>query len=160
MRMALHISAYWPSEMHCTRLAVPHRAAYFYWPSEVHCTRLADPHGIAFLLTGLPECTAQAKQLRIVLHISPYWPSEVHCTRLAVPHRAAYFRLLRLRSPNPLQLTGEPFIAGYFSFGVHSKDYYIRTALHVFGFAPHCACPVIGLSECMEASRLSVASRV
>ena len=118
MRMALHISAYWPSEMHCTRLAVPHRAAYFYWPSEVHCTRLA------------------------------------------VPHRAAYFRLLRLRSPNPLQLTGEPFIAGYFSFGVHSKDYYIRTALHVFGFAPHCACPVIGLSECMEASRLSVASRV
>ena len=90
----------WPSEVHCTRLAVPHRAAYFRLlrlRSALHKINRSAWHCI-FPLTGLSECFAQDKQLRMVLHISAYCFSAVHCTRLAAPHQAAYFRLLAFRS--------------------------------------------------------------
>ena len=96
----LHISSHWPSEVHCTRLAVPHRAAYFRLlrlRSTLHKINRSAWHCI-FALTGLPECIAEDQQLRIALHISAYWPSAVHCRRSAAPLCAAYFRILAFRS--------------------------------------------------------------
>ena len=95
----LHISSYWPSEVHCTRLADPHGTAYFRllaFRSALHKISNSAPSCI-FPLTGLPECIAEDQQLRIALHISAYWPFAVHCRRLAAPHRAAYLRLLAFR---------------------------------------------------------------
>ena len=119
--MALHISAYWPLGVYCTRLAAPHRAAYLRllaFRSALHkisssasrCIFLllafrsalqkisSSASSCIFALTGLPERIAQDQQLRIVLHISVYWLSERHCRRLAAPHQVAYFRLLAFRN--------------------------------------------------------------
>ena len=114
LRTALHIFAYWASAVHCTRLAAPHRAAYFLllaFRSALHKISSAlhkmSRSALSCIppLTGHSQCIAQNYQIRIELYGYPdIRKSEYPETRIC------RYPEIRISAEPDIQVFGNPNI--------------------------------------------------